>query len=1094
MKIFAFCNRRVIALFRMAHVSRFVTQTWMVMRLTFMLLTAFCMQVSAKSWSQSITLKGNEVTLEHVFYEVQKQTGYFVIYDAEILKISKPVTVHCVAVPVGKFMEDILKDQPLTFFLRKTTIVIERTKEAPLLKSDVTDMDPERIVTRGRIVDESGEPVSGATVKIKGRDTGTSTDANGEFTLSGLEENAILEISGINIRTFEIKLAGRTDLGNIAAKKRVTEAETVVVVGYGTQKRSDLTGTVASVPKERLDMVPNTNIAQAIQGAIPGVIVQTTTAGAEPAQSFMIRGRKSIRASNSPLLVVDGIPYSGSISDLNPNDVKSIEVLKDASSAAIYGSRGANGVILVTTKQGKKGKMQVSYNLKHAIQNFANVPDVMTGDEFYEYKMLRSPIGMTAFEQGIYDEKKWVNWYDLATRTGRSQDHELSVSGGAEHVTYYVSGGLLDVKGVTINDNFKRATGRVNLEINMTPWLTLGTRTQMSYTNRNGAPPDFNWVYYSNPLTQPFDDNGNLTLFPYAGNEDIGNPLEGTLWTNKNESQQIITNNYLRVDVPFVKGLSYLLNTGYRSTKASGYNYAARNSTTGLKNAGSASSFNNDHRNAVLENILSYSRSFGNHNLAATAVYSFEETENATTNITARGFPHDFLTIYSISQAVFSQPSYGYDKSNLISQMFRLNYGYDNRYLVTLTGRRDGYSGFGDRTKWGVFPSVAVGWNLANEAFFPWKDQFSELKLRASWGENGNQALESYTTISQLSGYNIIDGGITQSGYIPSVLGQDNLGWETSRTFNLGLDLGLFSGRLTAGLNIFKTSTFDLLLNRSISPVHGLSSITQNIGKTENKGLEMSLQFRTIKRNSFGWSTQGNFSFLKNKIIDLYGNGLNDMGNLWFIGSPIAVNFDYLVEGVWQENEAGEAAKWNSRPGFVKIRDLNKDGKLTSDDRQIIGQRDPKFIWGLGNTFTYKNFNLIVFIHGVHGSTRTSGLMTDRETWGVDLRRNTINKNWWTPQNPTNEYVMNHLDAELMSGIRGVWYESADFVRLKDVTLSYNLSDQLLQKLRLDRLRFFVTGRNLYTVTNWTGLDPEVASQLAMPLQKEYVFGINVGL
>jgi TonB-linked SusC/RagA family outer membrane protein len=412
--------------------------------------------------------------------------------------------------------------------------------------------------------------------------------------------------------------------------------------------------------------------------------------------------------------------------------------------------------------------------------------------------------------------------------------------------------------------------------------------------------------------------------------------------------------------------------------------------------------------------------------------------------------------------------------------------------------RRDGFSGFGTNSKWGVFPSIALGWNINNEKFFPWKDLFSELKLRLSYGLNGNQAVGAYESISRLSQENMVALGTSLPGYKPSKLGSDNLGWEASKTLNFGVDFGIFKNRVSGEINVFRTNTSDLLLNRTISAVHGITSITQNIGRTQNDGVELSINSRNVIRNNFTWTTSGNMSFVKNKIVSLYGDldtegkEVDDIVNNWFIGQPIRVNYGFVFDGVWQTDEAAAAALWGSYPGYIKIRDINGDSKLTAEDRQIMGQRDPKMIWGLTNTFTYKRFTLNIFIHGVQGITRQNQLMSDLGvTAGV--RHNTTVKNWWTTENPSNDFWMNHVDAHRMAGVEAAIYESADFTRIKDVSLAYDLPANALSKLRLDRLRLYFTGRNLYTITKWRGLDPELDDQEAIPLQKEYVFGLTLG-
>ena len=962
-----------------------------------------------------------------------------------------------------------------------------------------TSVFAQRVTITGTVTDENGNPLSGSTVQVKGTITGATTDTEGKYSLDVSNRNVTLVFSFIGYGTQEIPAQNQAVV-NVSLKPDILGLDEVIVIGYGTQRKSDITGTVASLPKERLEMAPNINITQAIQGAIPGVMIQTSSSGASPMESILIRGRNSITASNSPLIVVDGIPYSGNISDLNPNDVKSIEILKDASSAAIYGSRGSNGVILISTKGGATGKPVINYDGKYSVQTVTNLPDVMDGGEFYNFKMIRRPQHMTAYEIANYESGTWINWYDLALRNGSSQQHNLSISGGTNNINYYVSGGLTDVKGLAIKDDYQRAVTRINLDIKFTDWLSIGTRTQLTYSDQSGIPADFSEVLYANPLTTPYDEDGNLTIFPWPGNEDHVNALEQTIWDNMSKSYQVVTNNFAVIDFPFVPGLSYRFNSGIKMTFNDEATYLDRKSTTGYLRNGSSETSQENYNNVIVENILSYNKKLGVHNIFATALFGFEKNIFRATNIDARGFPHDFLTYYSIAQAELVEPEYLFESNHLISQMLRLNYSYGDRYLATFTVRRDGFSGFGAKTKWGNFPSVALGWNINKEKFFPWIDLVNVLKIRASVGLNGNQAVGPYQSISRLTEINMVDGSTTLAGYEPSVLGSDNLGWESSLTTNIGIDFGILENRISGDLNIYKTKTSDLLLERTISMVHGITSIIQNIGETENKGFEISVNSRNIVKNNFKWFTSGNLSFVKNKIISLYGEvdeagkEIDDINNAWFIGQPIRVNYGFEWLGTWQLDEAEKAAKYGSVPGYVKLRDVNNDDKIDASDRVIIGQRDPKFLWGLTNTFSYKDFSLNVFMHGVHGITKQSRLMTDRNTQN-EIRRNTIVKDWWTEDNPTNEWVKNDALAEYMGGQLGLYYEDASFVRVKDISLSYDLPKAMIGKVGFNRIRLYVTGRNLFTFSKWkNNLDPELDDQYDIPLQKEYVFGLTIDL
>lgn len=966
-----------------------------------------------------------------------------------------------------------------------------------LLFPSMATIAQQRTIT-GRVTDQNMEPLTGVTVYVRGTTTGTISDATGHYELSAAPDDSII-FSYIGFQTMTEYVGNKNEI-NVEMKQAVVGMDEVVVIGYGTQRKSDITGTVASLPGERLEKVPNLDVSQAIQGAIPGVMVLTSSAGAAPSNSasnILIRGRNSIRANNEPLIIVDGLPYSGELRDINPNDIQSIEVLKDASSAAIYGSRGSNGVILITSRGGSIGKPQIAYNGYMSVQRITNFPDLMNGEEFYEFKNEREPGTITDSEQEIYENGTWTDWPDLALRDGFSHQHNLSVTGGTGNTEYYIAGNLLDVKGLAVNDNYMRASTRINVESTINSWITVGTRTFLTYDDRSGISPSFSDVFWMNPLTTPYNEDGTLTILPWPEDPYFDNPLSGTLMDNISRSYQAVSNNYLKVEIPYIEGLQYQLNAGVRFKFSDSGTYRGKDTKVGYDNQGTADVSRNTYTNPTVENILSYKRTLGKNQLFFTGLYSFEKYVSDGNSLHAEGFPHDILTWYSAAQANLIEPSFSHQETNLLSQMLRLNYSYDQRYLITLTGRRDGYSGFGVRDKWGFFPSLAVGWNIANEQFFPWQDAINVLKIRFSWGKNGNQAVGAYETISRLSEENYVSGASTLPGYKPSKLGEDNLGWESTETWNLGIDFGLFSNRITGDINLYNANTSDLLLSRSISSVHGLTSITQNIGKTNNKGFEISVNSNNVSAGNFHWTTNGNLAYVKNKIVSLYGeldeegNEIDDVGNRWFIGEPIRVNFGHVWDGVWQLDEAETAALYGTQPGYIKIRDTDGDTLITADDRRIQGQLDPNLIWGMTNVISYKNFTLSFFIHGVHGVTKSNPLMTDN-VW-TEVRRNTTRKNWWTPENPTNEWYMNHIDANKQGGTTASKYENASFIRIKDISISYDLPPEFLSRIGFTKLRVYITGRNLFTFTEWTGLDPELDGQRAIPLQKEYVLGLNIG-
>ncbi len=998
----------------------------------------------------------------------------------------------------SKFTYEKTGDRSYVIVARKTTA------SAPASAPETVKQTRE---VRGTVTDASNLPLIGVNVVEKGTTNGTVTDLDGRFSLN-TPVGSTLVFSYIGYSTFETVWNGTQNI-QISMSEDSGLLDELVVVGYGVQKRSDLTGTVASISKDRLENVPNLNIAQAIQGGIPGVMIQNSTAGARGDQTIMIRGRNSIKADNEPLIIVDGIPYGGNLNDINPNDVESIEVLKDASAAAIYGSRGSNGVIIITTKEGRSGKTRIAYDGRYTVTKVTKVHNLLTGPEFYDFKMTRNPKAMTKSEEDIYKAGTWTDWTKLALRTGNTNEHNLALSGGTDNVNYYLGFGVTDVKGVLKNDDYLRLSSRINLETALFEWLKIGTRTNLSYEDQSGAAVGID--IRANPLTSAYDEEGNLTIFPWPDNIIHANNLSPLLYDDEDKAYQIISNNYLDLDIPFVEGLKYQLNTGLRARFRDFAQYRGRDTYNGFMNNGESSIDNTLGTNVIIENILSYNRAFGKHNLFLTGLYSYEKNKSRSNNIDGNKFPNDFLSWFATGEATNLSTSHSFYETDLISQMIRANYSFDSRYLFTFTTRRDGFSGFGQNHKWGIFPSVALGYNIHNEEFFPFKETINELKLRASYGLNGNQAIGPYESLSQYVVANYSAGSTPQVGYKPSRLGLDNLGWESSRTLNIGLDIALLRNRFSANVNWYHTNTEDLLLDRSISAIHGITpvthlpgawihpAITANIGATQNTGIEVGFSSKNIVTRDFQWSTDGNFSFNKNKITSLYGlldesgKEIDDISNNWFIGHPIRVNYDFIWDGTWQLNEEAEAAKFGSKPGRVKLRDVTKDGVLNAEDRIIIGQEDPKFMWGLNNRFSYKNLSLTIFMHGAHGHKIPNYLMNDN-VQGAEVRYNTLKKNWWTPENPTNDWIINEENSAQMNGFSARIYENAGFVRIKDISLAYQLPSRIFNN-KITNLGFYITGRNLFTFTEWTGLDPELTTERAQrynPMQKEFVVGMNL--
>jgi TonB-linked SusC/RagA family outer membrane protein len=959
-------------------------------------------------------------------------------------------------------------------------------------------LQAQQVVVRGTVVaGTTSEPIPSVSVVVKGTSTGTQTDAKGAFTLRVPDANATLVISRLGFAHQEVPLNGRTTVEIRMTATAVSLSE-VVVVGYGTQKRSDITGSVTSVPAAQLEEKPNTNVAQALEGSVAGVTVTTAGAGAEPGLNILVRGRNSISASTTPLIVVDGIPYNGGLSDLNPDDIQSIEVLKDASATAIYGTRGSNGVVLVTSRKGVVGSPRIRYTGYAGTQSIANLPRMMNAQEFADFKCVRmrttptqdcttvlTPTELTNLQAGTN-----TDWLKIGTRTGNQQSHDLSFSGGSTDTRYYVGGSLLRVNGVALNDQFNRATVRVNLDQTLRSWLTVGTSTQGVRINRDGMPVSFGTAFSSNPLISPYDAQGNELLVPWPEDPITNNVLENLRVTDEDESNRVFSSNYLQLSVPRVAGLTYRLNAGLDIADRNQGRYYGRNTQTGLTVGGDSRVYESQRNDWTLENVVHYVRNMGRHSIDLTGLLSEASSSLDEHQVDAQGYPNDVLGFRS-NLALLSVPQYDVTDSKLLSQMGRVNYSYDERYLVTMTARRDGYSGFGANNKYGVFPSLALGWNISNESFFPWKQSVDALKLRVSYGKNGNQAIRPYQTFGQLDDRSYVNGSTSLPGYIPSSLGNPNLKWETTLSKNVGLDLSMWRDRFHLTVDAYSANTSDLLLRRAISSVQGITSVIQNIGETSNKGIELQLGTLNLERAGWSWRTDFNISANRNKIVNLYGDRTDDLANGWFIGHPIDVNYGYQFDGIYQEgDDIANSPQPTAKPGYVKVKDLNGDGKIDPLDRTFIGNLEPKYIAGLSNTVKYRGVTLSAFLNTVQGVTRANDLLGTNQVF-TDVRRNMVYRTWWTPETPINSYPLN---SNVSNPYALPFYEDASFIRLKDLTLSYDLPARLTSQFGSHGARIYVNGRNLWTQTDWTGLDPELDHdhERSIPMQKVITAGLTL--
>lgn len=978
----------------------------------------------------------------------------------------------------------------------------------------IRNVESAAVKVRGKVTDEKGEALPGVSVRVTGANIGTVTNIEGEYSIN-VPEGGSLTFSYIGFSTQTLPVSGEV-LNVMLKPDPKNQLNEVVVVGYGSQKRSDITGAVASVPKDRLSKLPVNNVMQAIQGAVANVTVSQGSSIPGDQPGVQVRGRNSISASSEPYVVVDGIPLTktdGSINDINPNDIQSVEILKDASSVAIYGVNGSNGVILITTKRGATGKPSIRYSTYGGIENATDVLEVASGEELLKRYAEYARITKTSLFNGgpvrnqleaeNYKNGVTTDWLDAVMQTGVNQNHNISLSGGSENAKYYVSGDYLNQKGVILGYNYKRYSFRVNTDIKATKYLTVGTSSFIVGHNRDGGRANLLNAMAMSPYATMYNADGTLTQYPMASEQLWGNPLLPATLNPERRQFNMTLNGYGEMSFGEIwkplAGLKYRLNGGFTYFPTRTNEYAGKTvyNMTGFGRIG-----NTESQTYTVENILSYNKDIRKHHFDFTGLFAAKDKYYQSAVSIGEIFPNDDLSWGNLGAASTQKVSSYADRYRTVSQMGRINYGYNSKYMLTLTVRRDGASVFGANNKYGTFPSAAVAWNLHNESFMKqYADVVNNLKLRFSYGLTGNEAIGIYQTLSLMNSSSLAMGGQSRTTLkARTLMGNDDLQWEKTEGFNTGIDFGVLKNRVSGSIDLYKTKTHDMLLLQRLPQLSGYVDVRSNIGEMQNTGIDLTLNTTNVTLKKFTWSSTIVFSKNKNKILDLYGDGKDDLGNRWFIGQPVGVIWDYTKVGVWQADEIASGANkgWDNtaEAGDLKLADLNGDGKITNDDRQILGQTSPKWTGGLTNTFTYKDFSLNVFISTVQGalsSNRQIGVAADE----MGRRNSPAVIGYWTPENKSNEWrsLGNH------SNFYGYGFPSdASFTRLKDVTLSYNLPKSVISKIGLGGLQVYASGRNLYTWTNWIGWDPEARdisrgadnSDINYPMVRSFVLGANV--
>lgn len=974
------------------------------------------------------------------------------------------------------------------------------------------------ISIKGKVTDQKGEALIGVSVLVKGSGRGTTTDPEGNYNIQA-PSSATLVYSYIGFDSQEIKV-NTSGIMNIklAGDKMLDQ---VVVVGYGTAKKKDLTGGLAVVGKEQLNMVSTPNLMDRLVGQVAGFSITTSNAAPGQDQSLLIRGENSLSANNSPLIVLDGIPYSGSLQDIDPNNVENLTILKDASAVAIYGSRGSNGVILIQTKRGMLGKAQVAYRGQLGFVEPMQRIDVMGPNEYIRFQQdigrlkegftgdLLDPVAGNIIS--VSERENYVNgithdWQDYIFKNGITMDHQLSISGGTENTKYMAAVGALDQQGVVYNSRLKRINISTSIDQTFNKWLTIGVSTQFSQRNDGGITPNIEHAIKQSPYGKYIDAMGNYVPEPMEYSL-ITNPMRNVNADQDRTNRNFFLSGYANILLP-VKGLSLRSNYGYNYRSSFTGTYYGRNTFDGREQAGlvggKASVSNGHYNDYTWENVLKYEREIGDHRFDATGLFSLQETKNVTSSQSGEGFVTDNTSYYMMNTAARNIiNSTGLSETALLSYMGRLNYSYKSKYMATLTARSDGASVFGVNNKYAFFPSAAVAWHIGEESFI--KDHVkwvNMLKLRASYGANGNQAITPYRTLDRLYAtvkYIWGDGSTpVNTVYLAGDgVGNPNLKWETTYSANLALDFQLFNNRLNGTIDLYRSRTKDLLMTRTVPVMNGYSRIWDNVGETENKGIEVTVNSVNVDKGNFKWNSTAVFSLDRDKIVELRGDGRDDINNNWFIGKPLRVIYDYNMVGIWQQGEQFfyTDASGNQReiqtgavPGSAKLEDTDGNGYITAADRKVIGSRMPRFAASLSNSFIYKQFYLTALLTGTFGVWREDNL-ANIGSWTYGITNYVHGANYWTPENPSAEIVSPGYINSFGHG----YYKKVSYVQVKNITLGYRLAQSIAKKLGLSAIDVNLSVNNAHTFSNIRQvLNYDNGWMASYPTARSYMFGLNL--
>jgi TonB-linked SusC/RagA family outer membrane protein len=1095
--------------------------------LLFFLAISQMMAIETYSQSTRLTLNLKSVALKDVLDKIEEKSEFFFLYNSKLINVDRTVSANFSNLMIDEILNKLFKETDVVYTVVDRQIVLtSKTDQASFLGMGSVQQGNK---ISGKVTDTSGAILPGVSVVVKGTTNGTISDANGNYSLTNVPENAILQFSFVGMKAQEVAVAGKTSI-NVTLAEDAIGIDEVIAVGYGTMKKSDLTGSVVSVKSDQLVSFPVSGAVQALQGRAAGVQISANNGDPGGSMKVRVRGGTSINASSDPIFVVDG--FVGGILP-PPEDIESIEILKDASATAIYGSRGANGVIMVTTKRGTSGKTRIEFNTSYSTQNEIKRLDMLNAEQFVE---IVKEVFPTYVSPGAE-----MDWQDVIFQTGAVQNHQLSFSGGNDNVNYYLSGLLYDQTGIIIGSGFKKYSVTSNINLNATEKLKIGLNIFGERSNREGVPTQdgSGGSDGAGAVASALRFMPDMSIYKPDGTYTtaiIGDPIDNP-YAIINEYQNNVVSDRLQAnfsaEYKLLRDLSFKTTLGISTSNTRDGEYYTTLLNRGKTFGGLGSIRSSKNTNLASENYLSYNTTLASvHKFGAMGGYSYQTYRNENWYASGSKFITDAGSYWNLGGGAVTQiPSSSLTEGKLASFYGRVNYGFNDKYLITFNARYDGSSNFSKNHKWAFFPSGAIAWNMKNEPFMKNVSAINQWKWRGSYGVTGNQAIAAYQTLAGLTNVFSVVNGVPVNAVRPSTVANDNLTWETTAQLDIGTDIGFFDSRLNLTVDYYRMVTSDLLFSVPLPQYSGYSTQLKNIGKVENKGFEFTVSGK-ILTGQLRWNMDMNLSANSNEILELpdgkdilYGSGpghLISLGNTQIlrVGAPVGSMYGYIYDGVYQEGDAFiPGSGFEQYAGGEKYRDIDgkkdengnltgeADGTLNASDQTIIGNPHPKFFYGFNNELKWRSFDLNIFIQGTQGNDILSYTLLEVETLGGrNSNMTTTALNRWSPTNTNTNVPKRTLTRSERVSTR--WIYDGSYVRLKNLVLGYNMPKSILNRLSIEKLRLYVSAQNMLTLTNYRGFDPEVnyrgsgsgtesnrnqgLDYASYPNAKSYTVGLNI--